>query len=144
MAALKAERDELAAKAILDSAKAELEHYQVTAEIDGVVSWLEVHPGMVSRPGTSVWGEILDLRELDVRCELTLERVERIVPGQTVEVKRKTEKAVFVVGRVVYVGIVADTRGMVPVLVRVPNVSEQLRCGEPVKVQFANGQAASQ
>ena len=41
--ALKAEGDERAAKAALDSAKAELEHYEVQAEIEGVDSWLEVH-----------------------------------------------------------------------------------------------------
>ena len=34
--------------------------------------------GMVSRPGTSTWGEILDLSEIEVRCELTLDQVERV------------------------------------------------------------------
>src|SRR5262245_54786402 len=81
-AALKAEQDERAAKAALESAQAELEHYTVTAYIDGVVAWLDVHPGMVSRPGTSVWGEILDLSELDVRCELKPEEADRLEVGQ--------------------------------------------------------------
>jgi multidrug resistance efflux pump len=89
VAALKAERDERAAKAALKSAKAELEHYEVKAQIDGVVSWLQVHPGMVSRPGTTIWGEILDLREVDVRCELTLEQLERVGIGQSAEIRKR-------------------------------------------------------
>jgi RND family efflux transporter MFP subunit len=56
VAVLKAEMDERAATATLESAQAELEHYTVTALVDGVVSWLDVYPGMVSRPGTPVWG----------------------------------------------------------------------------------------
>ena len=32
---------------------------------------------MVSRPGTTVWGEILDLSEIDVRCELTAEQADQ-------------------------------------------------------------------
>jgi RND family efflux transporter MFP subunit len=138
LAALKAEREERVAKAALDSAKAELEHYEVTAQIDGVVSRLEVHPGMVSRPGTTVWGEILDLRELDVRCELTFEQVERVAVGQTAEVRRNGQKEVFGTGRVVFVGITADKKnGLVPVLVRLPNPQERLRCEEPVQVRFS-------
>jgi RND family efflux transporter MFP subunit len=139
LAARKAERDERVARAALDSARAELEHYQVTAQIDGVVSWLEVHPGMVSRPGTTVWGEILDLRELDVRCELTLAQAQRVVVGQAAQVIQRGKNDVFGTGRVVYVGVMADKRKeTVPVLVRVPNPGERLRSGEPVKVRFSN------
>src|SRR5205085_2632506 len=86
-AALKTEQEERAATAALESAQAELEHYTVTAMIDGVVAWLEVHPGMVSRPGTTVWGEILDLSEIDVRCELTHDHADRITVGQAAEVR---------------------------------------------------------
>jgi multidrug efflux pump subunit AcrA (membrane-fusion protein) len=143
VAALKAERDERAAKAALESAKAELEHYEITAQIDGVVSWLHVHPGMVSRPGTTVWGEILDLREVDVRCELTLEQVERVAVGQVAEIRTKGKQAVFSTGQVIHVGIAVDCQSeMVSVLVRLPNPGEQLRCGEPVQVRFANGLSA--
>jgi multidrug resistance efflux pump len=71
LAVRKSEADERAARAALDSSEAELEHFSVSAVIDGVVSWLEVYPGLVSRPGTSLWGEIVDIRELDVRCEAT-------------------------------------------------------------------------
>src|SRR5262249_32249527 len=81
-AALKAEGDERAAKASLEAAKAELEHYVVEAAIDGVVSWLDVHLGMVSRPGTTVWGEILDLSEIDVRCEVTPDQADQVAIGQ--------------------------------------------------------------
>jgi biotin carboxyl carrier protein len=81
VAALEAETLERAAEAAWESAQAELQHYVVTAPIDGVVSWLDVSPGMVSRPGTTLWGEILDLREIDVRCELTIEQADRISVG---------------------------------------------------------------
>jgi membrane fusion protein, multidrug efflux system len=135
--ALTAEKDERMAKAALESAKAELEHFEVASQIDGVVSWLNVHPGMVSRPGTTVWGEILDLRELDVRCELTLEQAERIAVGQSVEVKKKARQELFGSGRVVFVGIEADAKTeLVPVHIRLPNQNERLRCNEPVQVRF--------
>ncbi len=74
LAVRKTEADERAAKAALDSAEAELEHFHVTAIVDGIVSRLDVCPGVVARPGTTVWGEIVDLRELDVRCELRPEQ----------------------------------------------------------------------
>ena len=74
LAVRKTEADERAAKAALDSAVAELEHSHVTAIMDGIVSRLDVCPGVVARPGTTVWGEIVDLRELDVRCELSPEQ----------------------------------------------------------------------
>jgi multidrug efflux pump subunit AcrA (membrane-fusion protein) len=69
------------AKAALEAAEAELEHYAVTAPIDGVVSWLDVYPGTVSRPGTTVWGEVLDLSELDVQCDLPPGQAARVGVG---------------------------------------------------------------
>jgi RND family efflux transporter MFP subunit len=142
-AALKAEADERTAKAALDSAKAELEHYEVTSPIEGVVSWLKVHPGMVSRPGTSVWGEIVDLREIDVRCRLTIAQVERVVVGQAAEVRKKGHGEVFGTGRVVFVGVAADpATDLVPVHVRLANPGERLRCDEPVVVRFAAASAS--
>jgi RND family efflux transporter MFP subunit len=140
VAALKADRDERAAKAALESARAELEHYEVRAQIDGVVSWLEVHPGMVSRPGTTVWGQILDLREVDVRCELTLEQVERVAIGQSAEIRKRGKKELFSTGRVIHVGISVDRKSeLVSVMVRLPNPGEGLRCGEPVQARFIVG-----
>jgi RND family efflux transporter MFP subunit len=142
--ALTAERDERMAKAAWESSKAELEHYEITAQIDGVVSWLNVHLGMVSRPGTTVWGEIVDLREIDVDCELTLEQVERVSIGQSAEVRKGARKDLFGTGRVVYVGIEADARTeLVPVHVRVSNSDERLRCREPVQVRFTNSLGVS-
>jgi RND family efflux transporter MFP subunit len=134
--ALKAEQDELAAKAALESALAELEHYTVMAPIDGVVSWLDVHLGTVSRPGTSLWGEILDLREIDVRCELPVVQADRLAPGQAAEIVL-TGKKVWGHGKVIFVGISADkVSGLVPVLVRVPNPGCRLRTEVPVRVRF--------
>ena len=137
VASLKAEKVEQAAKALLDSARAELEHYEVVAQIDGVVSWLNVHPGMVSRPGTTVWGEILDLREIDVHCALTMEQAEQVRVGQTAEVKQKRRNDVFGTGRVVFVGIEVDSKNaLVPVHLRLLNPDERLRSEEAVQVRF--------
>ena len=134
VAALKARMEERVAQAALDSAQAELEHFVVTAPIDGVVSWLDVHPGMVSRPGTTVWGEILDLSKIDVLCELTPEQADRVSVGRPAEVRRcgKEEAAA---GQVVFVGITADeATGLVPVIVRLSNPKGYLRGNVAVRV----------
>jgi HlyD family secretion protein len=125
------------ARAALDAAKAELEHYLVTAPIAGVVTWLEVNPGMVSRPGTTVWGEILDLSESDVRCDLTAEQADRVAVGQAALV-RQARRAREWTGRVVSVGLAADRRtGRVPAVVRIKDARERLRCHVEVTVRFA-------
>ena len=62
-----------AAKAAIDGNKAELEHFTVLAPIDGAINWLDVYLGTVSRPGTTLWGELLDLSEMDARCDLSPE-----------------------------------------------------------------------
>jgi multidrug resistance efflux pump len=131
------------AHASLESSQAELEHYTLTAPIDGVVSWLDVHVGTVSRPGTSVWGEILDLSELDVRCELTPEQADRAGVGQAAEVRRAGARPEpYLAGRVVSVGVAADAQtGRVPVRVRVDNPGQRLRCGAPVTVRFLTAEA---
>jgi RND family efflux transporter MFP subunit len=154
LAARKSAADERAARAALDSAEAELEHFSVGAVIDGIVSRLDVYPGLVSRPGTAVWGEIVDLRELDVRCELTPEQADELEPAQdsaqhatvrlgatSVEVRARGER-LLPGARLVFVGPVADPKtGLVPVLVRVPNPDQRLRCGVPVSVRFTNAPA---
>jgi RND family efflux transporter MFP subunit len=137
VAALAAEMHERSAEAALESAQAELQHYVVTASIDGVVSWLDVSPGTVSRPGTSVWGEILDLSEIDVRCEVTADQADRASVGQPAEVRSSEGNMGSGTGRVVFVGLTADrTTGLVPVVVRLPNPKERLRCGVRVHVRF--------
>jgi multidrug resistance efflux pump len=125
-------------KAALDAARAELEHYTLTAPIAGVVSWLDVHPGTVSRPGTSVWGEVLDLHEIDVRCDLTPQQARKVRVGQKAEVGPNGISEAPWVGRVVFVGIAADRdSGRVPVRVRLTNSQEGLRCYVPVKVRIS-------
>jgi multidrug efflux pump subunit AcrA (membrane-fusion protein) len=137
VAALAAEMHERAAEAAWESSQAELQHYVVTAPINGVVSWRDVSPGMVSRPGTSVWGEILDLSEIDVRCELTVDQADRVSVGQPAEVRSSEGNMGSGTGRVVVVGLTADkTTGLVPVVVRLANPKERLRCGVPVHVRF--------
>jgi membrane fusion protein (multidrug efflux system) len=141
---LNAEKAELAARAALESARAELEHYTVTAQIDGVISWLDVHVGMVSRPGTTVWGEILDLSEIDVRCDLTPDQADRLAVGQRAEVRKMGKKDVCGSGKVVVVGIAADRgSGLVPVTVRLDNSRAALRCEVPVQVRFLEGAPAA-
>jgi membrane fusion protein, multidrug efflux system len=138
--ALKAEGDERMAMALLDSAKAELEHFVIRAPIDGVVNRLDVRLGMVSRPGTTVWGEILDLSEIDVRCEVTPDQADQVVVGQTAEVWNNSKKNLVGKGRVVFVGLSADkATGLVPVLVRLANSEGRLRCEIPVQVRFTAG-----
>jgi membrane fusion protein, multidrug efflux system len=140
VAALKAEAAEHRAQAALEGAKAELEHYTMEAPIDGVVSWLDVNVGLTLRPRTKDWGEILDLSEIDVRCELTPEQVDQVRVGQAAEVRAKGQKDPCGVGRVACVGIAADpTSGLVPVVVRLDNAKAKLRCAVPVTVRFVGG-----
>jgi HlyD family secretion protein len=125
------------AKEALRSAEAELEHYTVTAPIDGIVTSLDVVPGTVSRPGTTTWGEILDLSIIDVRCDVTPDQADRITQGQDAEVMREGRSEVMK-GQVVNVGIAADRQtGKIPVLVRVKNPDTRLRSYIDVKVRFS-------
>jgi len=136
-AAQKALQDERAAVAALESTTAELEHYEIQAPIDGVVCWLEVCPGMVSRPGTTVWGEIMDLSEIDVRCEVSLDQVDKIKVGQIAQVRQTRKNGVLLSARVVMVGIRVDAAtGLVTVVARVANGQNELRCGEAVQICF--------
>jgi multidrug resistance efflux pump len=124
------------AREALKSAEAELEHYTVTAPIDGIITSLDVVPGTVSRPGTTVWGEILDLSVIDVRCDVTPGQADQITPGQEAEVVREGRSEVLK-GQVVNVGIAADRQtGKIPVLVRLKNPDNRLRCYIDVKVRF--------
>ncbi len=139
LALRKSEADQRAAQAALDSSEAELEHFSVVAVIDGVVSRLDVYPGLVSRPGTAIWGEIVDLRELDVRCELTPEQADEVNLGREVAVRATSGERPLPGARVVFIGPVADaSSGLVPVLIRLPNSAERLRCGVPVSVTFGS------
>src|SRR5262249_49239076 len=111
-----------AAKAALEASQAELEHYTVVAPLDGGGGWLEVTAGTVSRPGTSVWGEVLDLSEVDVLCELTLDQAERVYVGQPAVVTRDGWPDTGRAGRVSFVGVAADPHSeRLPVRVRVAN-----------------------
>jgi len=125
------------AKEAVKSAEAELEHYTVSAPIDGVVTSLDVVPGTVSRPGTTVWGEILDLSVIDVRCDVTPDQADQITQGQDAEVTREGRTEALK-GQVAVVGIAADrATGKIPVLVRLKNPDNRLRCYIDVKVRFA-------
>jgi multidrug efflux system membrane fusion protein len=136
-AALKAEKEVQAARAAVEGAKAELEHFLVEAPIEGVVNRLDVYRGTVSRPGTTVWGEILDLSEIDARCDLAPEQVDQLAVGQRADVRRKGKQSFSAKGQVVFIGLSADpSTGLVPVLVRLQNPEGRLRCELPVQVRF--------
>ncbi len=133
----------LKAEAELAASEAELEHYAVRAPIDGVVSWLEVKPGTVSRPGTSLWGEILDLSDIEVRCDLTPEQADDVVVGQVVEVVQERRYPARRDGSVVMVGVAADPRtGRVPVCVRLTDSQGRMRSNTEVKVRFGSAPTA--
>lgn len=136
-AALKVEKDELAAAAARDASKAELEHYTIEAAIDGIVNRIDCHPGMVSRPGTTVWGEILDLSELDVVCQITLDHADGIKVGQAADVMTIGANKSIGAGKIVFIGLQADAKtGAVPAHVRLVNPGGTLRCDVPVSVRF--------
>jgi multidrug resistance efflux pump len=139
--ALYYDSQKLAAEAELALAQAELKLYTVTATIDGEVAWLDVSPGTVSWPGALIWGEIVDLRELDVRCELWPVQADQLAVGQSAEVRLDGKAEAAATGKVVLVGKVADRNsGLIPVMVRVANPQGRLRAEVPVKVRFQTEQ----
>ena len=118
------------------SAEAELEHFTLMAPLEGVIGSLNVKIGMVSRPGTTVWGEILDLREIDVQSEVTPAQAESIVVGQPGEVTQNNS-TVKLTGKVVCVGVAADAKtGKIPVIVRCENPESRVRCYVDVRVKL--------
>jgi membrane fusion protein (multidrug efflux system) len=134
---LKGEADQRQAQHVVEGSKAELEHYDVVAQIDGVVNRLEVYVGAVSRPGTTVWGEILDLSEIDVRCDLTPDQADRLAVGQKAEVRYNGRQKLAGIAKVAQIGLAADlTTGLVPVVVRLENPDGSMRCGVAARVRF--------
>jgi RND family efflux transporter MFP subunit len=126
-----------AAEADLALAESELKLYTITASIDGEIAWLDVSPGTVSWPGSLIWGEIVDVRELDIRCELTPLQAEQVAVGHSAEVRLDGRADVAATGKVVFVAKMADRNsGAIPVVVRVANAEERLRAEVPVKVRF--------
>jgi RND family efflux transporter MFP subunit len=148
--AKKAAADARQAKAMLEGAQFELEHYTVDAPIDGIVNRLDVYQGMVSRPGTTVWGEILNLSQIDVACQINMSHVEKLEAGQ--KSKLLTEhgmryfgheadildlnNAKLGTGVVVFIGLEADATGNLPALIRLDNPDYKLRCEVHVHVRF--------
>jgi multidrug resistance efflux pump len=121
----------------IKSAEAELEHYTVVSLIDGVVASLNVSPGMVSRPGTSEWGEVLDLSVIDVRCEISPETADTLRVDQPAEVRVNGKSSGGMTGKIAFIGIAADRKtGLIPILVRLDNPENRLRCYIDVKVRF--------
>lgn len=125
-----------AAEGALDAAEAELSHYVIHAPIDGIVCWLDVAPGTVTRPGTKTWGEIVDPREMDVKVELTPQQLSRIDRAAAVEVVEaesgRSSQAAFV-----FAAPAANRQtGRIPVVVRISDAAEPWHCHLPVTVKF--------
>ncbi len=128
--ALSNEAQVAAAEAELSLAQSELKLYTVTAPIDGEIAWLDVSPGTVTWPGSLIWGEIVDLRELDVRCEVSPVQADQVAVGQPAEIRLDGQAEAVGTGKVNFVGKLADRNsGLVPVVVRVANTQAQLRGG---------------
>src|SRR5262249_30089738 len=118
-------------------AEEDLEHFTVTAGVDGVVASLSVTPGTVSEVGTSVWGEIIDPSVVDVRCDLTPPQADRVREGQPAEVFLEGQAGTAWKARVEVIGVAADrATGLVPVLLRLENSDRPPRCYVEVKVRF--------
>lgn len=127
-----------AAKAAVEEAQGEVEQTTVMAPVAGVVSRLAVHPGMAAAAGDPAWGEILDLGEIDVRCDLTPQQADAVAVGDVAEVTQEGVQDGRWAAQVVNVGAAADQQtGKVPVLVRVKNDGERLRCYVEVNVHFS-------
>jgi multidrug resistance efflux pump len=126
-----------AAKAALEAAQEEVQQVTVAAPVAGVVSRLDVRPGMTAEAGAPAWGEILDLSEIDVRCDLTPQEADGVAVGDVAVVMQEGVQDGHWAGQVVNVGAAADQQsGKVPVLVRVKNRGERLRCYVEVSVHF--------
>ncbi len=125
-----------AAEAELQGAQASLDNCTILARTAGVVTGLSVRPGAIVRPGTAVWGEIIDLSEIDIRCELTPAQARQIKAGQEAEVLDEADHPLGR-GRVIVMSAAADRRtGKLPVLVRFANTDRRLPCYVPAKVSF--------
>ena len=72
-----------------------------------MINRLDVHLGMVSRPGTTVWGEVLDLKEIDVRIQLSLIQVEAMKIGDELEVFKDKTNQSYGIGKIVFIGLQA-------------------------------------
>ncbi len=129
----------LAAQAEVSLAQSELTLYTVTASIDGEVAWMDVSPGTVTWPGSLIWGEIVDLRELDVRCEVSPVQADQVAVGQSAEIRLDGKTEAAGTGKVVFVAKAADRNsGLVPVVVRVANSQGRLR-RDPRQGPLSNG-----
>ncbi len=136
-AALSYEAQVPAAEADLVLAQSELKLYNVAAAIDGEIAWLDVSPGTVSWPGAMMWGEILDLREIEIQCDLAPFLAEQVAVGQAAEIALDGKAEAAATGKVVLIGKVAERNtGLVPVVIRMANPQELLRAEVAVKVRI--------
>jgi multidrug resistance efflux pump len=134
-----------AAEAELDAANRQLDDYTVKAPIAGVVSWLRVDLGTILRPGTGAWGQILDVSELDVQCDVSTQQARHLAVGQKATVTAEGDDQLQVEGEVVSIGVAIDGRsGKLPVVVRVKNADGWWPCNLPVRVVFGNRETAKE
>jgi multidrug resistance efflux pump len=126
-----------AAEAELLAREAELEHYTIHAPIDGVVSWLDVSLGTVTRPGSRVWGEIFDLSTIDVRVPIAIDELTKLEPTTTVEIITRRKNANVLPARLVYISpMLEPDTDKCAIVVRCDNSEFCLRNRETVQVRF--------
>lgn len=125
------------AEAELEGAQATLDNHTIVARIAGVVADLHVRPGDIVRPGTAVWGVVLDLSEIDVRCLVTPAQARGLEVGQSAEIAAEDGTALGR-GRVAMIGAAADLgTGRMPVVVRLADAAGRVPSGVSVRVTFA-------
>lgn len=123
-------------QAEVEKAKAHIRDTEVHSHVSGVVIELTAYPGLITRPGTTLWGEVADLKELDVRCLVTPEQASRLRPGQTARVDAPDHTPGFE-GSIVYISKSGDRfSGLLPVLVRFRNPELRVPCYVEVPVTF--------
>ncbi len=134
------EKEYDAANADLGVALAELQQHVVTAPIDGVVNELVVNPGAISKPGEA-WGEILDIKEIDVRVSMPRHHADAMKVRAAAEVLQVDGSKSYGRGKVVHVGTEPGRQDRKAfALVRLANPEGKLRCNVSVQVRFLPAQ----
>ena len=115
----------------------------VSAPLDGVVNRLEVHPGMVSTPGT-VWGEILDITVIEVVVHLTPGQSDLFKIGGEADVLRADSNQSYGNGQIVFIDQKANSEtGKIVARVHLANFEGRLRCGAAVQVRIPQSREIS-
>lgn len=129
------------AQASLLDAETRLEKTRIRAPFAGIVSGLDLEPGVYLTPGTDV-AELADLSEVEIEVGLSDQEILAVAHDQAVRVTVEAWPGRFFEGRVVRPGRTADAQTRkYPVAVRVPNADGELLPGMLGTVRFELGDA---